>query len=191
MGRCVRRHSSWTPPICSKLCRTQATRKRTIEQWISTDETYHTRTLMLYSISKDISECDCSCPMCQFSEPWLVTEYCLQCSVGSCDSLPWTWVMSIRTGLRSSSSSGNINMARMDSDTFKLMVVEALSDHDDAVVEKLKKIIMPMFDRLHDSLDSLNKSSQQLSKRMYEKDTQIQQLDRKVGTLKVKIDELD
>ena len=55
MGRCVRRHSSWTPPKCSKLCtkyRTQATRKRTIQQWISSDETYHTLTLMLYSIFK-------------------------------------------------------------------------------------------------------------------------------------------
>ena len=44
---------------------------------------------------------------------------------------------------------------------------------------------------IEDSLDSLNKSNQQLSKRMDEKDTQIQQLERKVGTLEVKIDEME
>ena len=42
-------------------------------------------------------------------------------------------------------------MAVMDTDAFRLMMVEALSDHDDAGVAKLKKIFMPMFDRLHDA----------------------------------------
>ena len=62
-------------------------------------------------------------------------------------------------------------MAAMDTDTFRLMMVETLSDHDDAVVAKLKKIFMPMFDRLYDALDSVNKSNQHLTKRMDENDS--------------------
>ena len=82
-------------------------------------------------------------------------------------------------------------MAAMDTDTFRLMKVEALSDHDDAVVAKLKKIFMPMFDRLQDALDSVNKSNQQLTKRMDEKDSQTHQLERKIGTLEEKIDDIE
>ena len=59
--------------------------------------------------------------------------------------------MPTRSGLRSSSSVEDTNMAAMDADEFRLMMVEALSDHDDAGVAKLKKIFMPMFDRLHDA----------------------------------------
>ena len=79
----------------------------------------------------------------------------------------------------------------MDTDTFKLMMVGTLSDHDDAVAAKLKKIFMPMFDRLHDALDSMNKSNQQLTKRMDEQDSQIHQLERKIGTLQEKICDIE